>query len=151
MSREISLRQRAFAFLARREHSRAELQAKLARHWQESDEPLEALLDDLTERGYLSDERAAAQWVAAKQARYGPRRIAQELRQKGIDEALIAASTPALQANELEAARAVWQRKFRAAPQDDKERARQMRFLLGRGFSPDTVFRVLREVSDLAP
>lgn len=150
MPRELTLRQRAFGLLARREHSRAELQAKLVRHWQETDEPLDALLDDLTERGYLSDERAAAQWVAAKQSRYGPRRIAQDLRQKGIDDALIAASTPALQANELETARAVWQRKFSAPPQDERERARQMRFLLGRGFSLDTALRVLREAREIS-
>lgn len=146
--RSLTLRQRTFAFLARREYSRAELRAKLSPHSQEGDEDLDVLLDELTERGYLSDERAAAQFVHAKQARYGARRISQSLRQKGIDDALIQAVLPELKANELDIARAVWQRKFPAPPQDDKERARQIRFLLARGFSPDTVFKLLRIHAD---
>lgn len=148
MSRPLTLRQRAFATLARREYSRAELRGKLSPHWQEGDEDLDGLLDELTERGYLSDARAAAQFVHAKQARYGARRITQTLRQKGIDDALIQDVLPELKANELEIARAVWQRKFPAPPEDDKARAKQVRFLLSRGFSPDTVFKLLRLTAD---
>lgn len=148
MSRSLTLRQRAFATLARREYSRAELRAKLSPHWQEGDGDLDGLLDELTERGYLSDARAAAQLVHAKQARYGTRRITQTLRQKGIDDALIQAVLPELKANEMEIARVVWQRKFPHPPQDDKERAKQVRFLLSRGFSPDTVFKLLRLTAD---
>ena len=42
------------------------------------------------------------------------------------------------------AAREVWQRKFGTLPQDEKEKARQIRFLQSRGFGLDVIFQVLR-------
>jgi regulatory protein len=145
------LRARALQCLARREYSRAELRAKLLPHAQ-SDEDfeqahpagLDALLDDLTARGWLSDERAASQWIHAKRARLGTQRIAHELRQKGIAEELIGAVLPELKASELEAAQQVWQRKFGAMPKDAREKARQVRFMQSRGFDLNVIFQVLR-------
>jgi regulatory protein len=153
---EVSLRARALQYLARREYSRAELRGKLLPHVQadaefEQSQPvdLDALLDDFTARGWLSDERAATQLVHAKRSRFGTQRIAHDLRQKGIAEELISAALPALKDSELEAARSVWQRKFGTLPQDAKEKARQMRFLQSRGFGFDVIFKVL-ETSEIA-
>ena len=53
-------------------------------------------------------------------------------------------SKPAALIGELEAAREVWKKKFGVAPQDEKEKAKQMRFLQSRGFGLDVVFKVLR-------
>jgi regulatory protein len=142
-----SLRARALRALARRELSRAELQAKLLPHVAETDD-LGALLDDLEKRGWLSDARALEQIVRIRGARFGTQRIAHELRQKGISEELINASIPQMKESELEAARNVWQRKFATPPQDQKEKARQVRFLQSRGFSMEVIFRVMR-ISDL--
>ncbi len=130
-------------YLARREHSRAELHAKLLPHMQEG-EDLIAVLDELEKRGWLSDERAATQLVHAKRSRFGTQRITHELRQKGIAEELISAALPELKGSELEAAREVWQKKFGVAPQDAKEKAKQARFLQSRGFALDVIFKVLR-------
>jgi regulatory protein len=148
---EISLRARALQYLARREYSRAELRSKLLPHVQADDDfgqtshtDLDALLDDFTSRGWLSDERAATQLVHAKRSRFGTQRITHELREKGVGEDLINAALPALKESELEAARHVWQRKFGIAPQDEKEKARQVRFLQSRGFSLEAIFKVLR-------
>jgi regulatory protein len=157
---EVSLRARALQYLARREYSRAELRGKLLPHVPADADfeqafnssghvNLDALLDDLTARGWLSDQRAATQLVHAKRSRFGTQRITHELRQKGIAEELISAALPALKESELEAARSVWQRKFGALPQDAREKARQMRFLQSRGFSLDTIFRVLRSEADV--
>lgn len=143
----VSLRTRALQALARRELSRAELRAKLLPHALETDD-LGALLDDLQRRGWLSDERAMEQTVRIRSARFGTQRIAHELRQKGISEELIASSIPQLKEGELEAARNVWQRKFASPPQDQKEKARQVRFLQSRGFSLEVIFKVLR-ISDM--
>jgi regulatory protein len=147
---ELSLRGRALQYLARREYSRAELAAKLRPYLtSEPDlsQPIDLieLLDDLTTRGWLSDERAATQWVHAKQGRFGARRIAHDLQQKGISEEIIETALPALKENEFSVAHAVWQRKFSMLPQDSKEKARQVRFLLSRGFSMDVIFKVLRQ------
>lgn len=148
---ELSLRTRAMQYLARREYSRAELRGKLLPHVQAEDEfdtasapDIDALLDDLTQRGWLSDERAATQWVHAKRSRLGTQRITHELRQKGISEELIAEALPELRESELATAREVWQKKFGTPPEDAKEKARQMRFLQSRGFSMDVIFRVMR-------
>jgi regulatory protein len=152
---EVSLRARALQYLARREYSRAELRGKLLPHVQADADfeqafnsschvNLDALLDDLTARGWLSDERATTQLVHAKRSRFGTQRITHELRQKGIAEELISAALPALKESELEAAREVWQKKFGTAPLDAKEKAKQVRFLQSRGFSMDAIFKVLR-------
>ena len=148
---ETSLRARALQYLARREYSRAELRGKLLPHVQTDEdlEPsppanLEALLDDLTARGWLSDARAATQLLYAKRNRFGTQRISHELRQKGIAENLIQDVLPQLKQTELEAARNVWQKKFGVAPQDEKEKAGQIRFLQSRGFGFDVIFQVLR-------
>ena len=150
---ELSLRARALQCLARREYSRAELRAKLLPHVRgdeefepPSPEKLDALLDDLTARGWLSDVRAATQLVHARRGRFGTQRITHEMRQKGIAEELISDALPELKESELEAAREVWQRKFGVAPQDAKEKAKQMRFMQSRGFGFDVIFKVLRVV-----
>lgn len=148
---EPSLRVRAMQYLARREHSRAELRAKLLPHAQRADESgsagaeeLDALLDDLNARGWLSDERAAAQLVHARRGRFGVQRIAHELRQKGIAGNLIDEALPQLKETELETARDVWQKKFGIPPRDRKEKARQVHFLQSRGFSTEVIFKVLK-------
>jgi len=82
--------------------------------------------------------------VRIRSARFGTQRIAHELRKKGISDELISAAIPQLKQGELEAARAVWQRKFASPPQDTKEKAKQMRFLQSRGFSMDVIFQVMR-------
>jgi regulatory protein len=153
---ELSLRARALQYLARREYSRAELRAKLLPHVQTEEDfeqsqavDLDALLDDMTARGWLSDARAVTQFVHAKRSRFGIQRITHELRQRGIAEELIDAALPALKDSELDAAREVWQRKFGVAPQDAKEKARQMRFLQSRGFGFQVIIEVIRESASI--
>ncbi len=153
----VSLRARALQCLARREYSRAELRAKLLPHVEiendfEQVQPvdLDALLDDLTARGWLSDVRATTQFVHAKRSRFGTQRITHELQQRGISNELIEAVLPALKASELESAREVWQRKFGIPPQDGKEKARQMRFLQSRGFSFEVIAKVFRALGEPA-
>ncbi|MBA4382301.1 MAG: recombination regulator RecX [Sideroxydans sp.] len=148
---ELSLRARALQCLARREYSRAELRAKLLTHAQVDEDSgraeavdLDALLDDLTVRGWLSDARATSQLVHAKRSRFGTQRITHELRQRGVSDELIDAALPALKESELDSAREVWQRKFGVVPQDAKEKAKQMRFLQSRGFSIDVILKVLK-------
>jgi len=137
--------------LARREYSRAELRAKLLSHVQIEEDSeqsqaieLDALLDDLTVRGWLSDARATSQLVHARRSRFGTQRITNELRQRGISDELIDAALPALKESELDSAREVWQRKFGVVPQDAKEKAKQIRFLQSRGFSIDVILKVLK-------
>jgi len=138
-----SLRERALKLLARREHSRRELARKLAPHSEDPDE-LERVLDELEARGWLSERRVVEQVVHARRTRFGARRIERELIEKGVSEEAVAAALPELKAGELEAARAVWRRKFGRQPRTAAERARQARFLQGRGFPLDVILKVIR-------
>jgi len=142
MRREPSLRERALRLLARREHSRAELAKKLRVHSRPGDD-LEALLDDLSHRKLLSDERYAESRAHALSRKFGAARIAHELRARGLDKDLADKASKTARATELERAREVWRRKFRSAPKTREERARQMRFLQSRGFSFDAIRSVV--------
>jgi regulatory protein len=141
-----ALRVAALRLLTRRDHSRAELRAKLAATAGSEDE-LEAVLDVLQEQRLLSDRRYATQRVAARAGRYGDTRLRQELRQNGVSDEDISAALPE-GGDEFARCRAVWSRKFPQPAQGREELARQMRFLQYRGFSGETIRRVLRGVDE---
>jgi len=138
-----SLRARALRLLARREHSRHELARKLGAHAQDAAE-LESVLDALEAQGWLSERRVVEQVVHARRRRFGARRIARELVEKGIGEEAVAAALKKLGQDEVESARSVWSRKFAQPPRTAAERARQVRFLQGRGFSFETIMKVIK-------
>ncbi len=142
MRKQPTLRERALRLLARREHSRAELARKL-RTYASPEEELETLLEDLSRRKLLSDERYAESRTHALSRKYGAARIAHELRAKGLGKELAEQASGVARATEVERAREVWRRKFRAAPRTREERARQMRFLQSRGFSFDAIRAVV--------
>jgi len=142
-----SLPARALRLLARREHTRRELERKLAPHAADRD-ALAALLDDFARRGWLSEARVVEQVVHAKRGRYGPARIRQALAGRGVSEALIEPAVKALKDSELEAARAVWAKKFRTPPSSREERAKHVRFLQARGFGMEIAMRVVHGRDD---
>lgn len=107
---------------------------------------VDALLDWLSARGYLSDQRFVDSRIHARQGRYGNLRIERELAQHGL--APDAQARQQLRDTELARAREVWQRKYGAPAADTAERLRQMRFLAGRGFSSEVIRRVLRGLPD---
>jgi len=131
--------------LARREYSRQELARKLASITESTGEIAE-LLDDFERRGWLSERRVVEQVLASRRRRFGAQRIAHELREKGLSDAAIAGAQSQLKESELETARAVWMKKFGALPANARDKARQMRFLQGRGFSLDIIRRLLRDI-----
>ncbi len=139
---EKSLRQRALEFLSKREYAAAELAQKLE-VYATPDDDLPALIADFKARGWLSDARYAEQMVHARQAKFGARRVAHELREKGVDDHLIASAVASLQGNETERAREVWHKKFKALPATREEWAKQARFLQSRGFTFETIKHIL--------
>lgn len=140
--RERSLLARALGHLARREYSRAELARKLA-SYSASQAELQHLLDDLEAKKLLSDRRFAETLVRGRGERFGAARIAQELKQHGISAELRAEVVTRLKQTELARARQIWQRRFGDGAANAAERARQLRFLLQRGFSAETARRVV--------
>ena len=142
-----TLRARALKALGRREHSRQELQAKLQPFAEHPDE-LEPLLDDLEKRGWLSEARFVEQLTTTRRRKFGAARIVHELREKGVSDDAICAVQAQLKAGEVEAARAVWKKKFGELPRSPQERGKQARFLASRGFSAEVVHAVLKKSSD---
>lgn len=138
----LSLKGRALRWLSQREHTRQELARKLAAHAEPGDD-LNALLDSLTAQGWLSDARAADSVVHRLAARQGVLRIRQALNHKGVAAELTEGALAALKATEHERATAIWQRKFGVPPSDPKERAKQLRFLMARGFDAAVASRVV--------
>jgi len=107
------------------------------------------VLEDFERRGWLSEQRVVEQRVHTLRKRYGARRIEHDLRQKGVSEEAVAAAVAGLKDGELAAARDVWRRKFGGLqPRRPADRARQVRFLQGRGFGLETIFKVIRGSED---
>jgi regulatory protein len=138
----LSIKGRALRLLSAREHSRAELERKLAPHAPDA-ETLSQTLGELSAKGFLRDERVVESVLHQRASRYGTQRVVHELQRKGLSGDLIEAAQTDLQATEVPRAWEVWQRKFGAAPQDAAEKVRQMRFLATRGFSQEAIRRVL--------
>ncbi|QIL71201.1 recombination regulator RecX [Diaphorobacter sp. HDW4B] len=147
---KLSLKGRALKLLAQREHSRSELESKLARHVEEGDD-LAAILDELESKDFINSERVAASVVHRRASRMGTQRVVQELRSKGLDDALIKSTAAELQSTELERALQVWKSKFgsREPANTPQEKAKQMRFLAARGFSGDVVRKVLKSAAEI--
>lgn len=139
---QISLKGRALKLLAAREHSRRELERKLARHETEPGQVQKAL-DELQARGFIDEQRVVDSLLHRRASRLGAGRIRQELQAKGLDAERVAIAVASLKASEVERAREVWRKKFGALPADAAERGKQARFLIARGFSADIVRRVL--------
>jgi regulatory protein len=130
--------------LARREYSRAELAGRLAAGGDKRDE-IDPVLDELERAGYLSDARFASAVVRQRSGGYAKRAIAHALREKGVAAPAAQEALAALDGNdEFAEAQALWQRRFGKAPADEREKARQVRFLVSRGFATSVVFRILR-------
>ncbi|BAO82223.1 uncharacterized protein conserved in bacteria [Serpentinimonas raichei] len=148
----LSLKARALRALAQREHSRLELARKLQPHAADAAQgALETLLDELQAQGWLSDARFAEALSRNRATRQGVARIRAELRLRGVAAEQVEQATAALAGSEAERAQQVWQKKFGQPPLDAAERARQIRFLLARGFATGLACRVVPPVGSDMP
>jgi regulatory protein len=145
-SRPVSLKSKAIGLLARREYSRSELEQKLTARGAAREE-VRPLLDELIAEGYLSDARYARALTAQKQGGYSRRRIAGTLKSKGVERIDIDAALDAVEVDDAAALRALWQRRFGRIPTDERDKARQVRFLQSRGFALSAILKLLREAA----
>jgi regulatory protein len=143
----LSLKGRALRLLAGREHSRAELERKLAAHETEPGE-LARALDELQAKGFINEQRVVDSVLYRRASRLGASRVKQELQAKGLPAEAVALAVAGLQATEVDRAREVWRKKFGEPASDAAGRAKQMRFLASRGFSPEAIRRVVRGEDD---
>jgi regulatory protein len=143
----LSLKGRALRYLGAREHSRAELERKLAAH-AETPEQLAQLLDELQAKDFISEARVVESVINRRAARFGAARIKYELQNKGLSAGAVADAVKRLKGSELERAKDIWRKKFDGPAPDAAGRAKQMRFLAGRGFGGDVIGRVVAQADE---
>lgn len=138
------LRSYAYAVLAKREYSRAELRKKLllyAIHEHEVDE----LIEEFCNYNYQNDERYAHMLFRSQlQKGKGPQSILQALQKKEVDTEYLAEEIK--ETNWLEEAYKLKIRKFGDFIEtDQKKKAKQIRFLQYRGYNLDVILKVVNK------
>lgn len=141
----------ALGLLARREHSRYELQQKLLQRFPDSDAVIQPVLVRLEQEGYQSDARFIEAYIRSRLNKgYGLQRLRQELRMRGLDTRSVDKAFAQVSGNDgqIDILIQLWQKKFKQLPDNSREKARQMNFLRYRGFSSaeiESLFRYLAE------
>jgi len=141
----LSLKGRALRLLSQREHTRHELERKLAAHAPDDPAELPRVLDELQVKGFINEARVIESVLHRRAPRLGADRIRQELRAKGVEGEALAEAVGRLRESELDRARDVWRRRFGELPADAAARARQARFLAARGFGGEVIRKVLQD------
>jgi regulatory protein len=139
-----TLRAQAIRLLARREYARAELEARLIGAGGAREE-VRSTLDDLGAQGLLSDQRFARAVVGQKAGRFSRRNIAGALKAKGVAPGDIDDALRDADLDDDAALKSLWERRFGDLPANDKEKARQVRYLQARGFSVSAILKLLRD------
>ena len=140
---------KAVSLLAGRPCSKGEIRQNLKRYHYE-DEVIEMVLFKLEKEKLLDDREFSDLWVQNRSEKYGPRRIRQELRHKGIaeeyaEEALSSISDDEELDHAVRLARKAWSR-VRSGEDRRKSRQKVISSLVRKGFDWD----VARQASDQA-
>jgi regulatory protein len=139
-----SLKGRALRLLSNREHSKHELAQKLKQHAQSEDELLQ-VLEWLQVKGFINEQRVLESIIYRRAPKLGYARVARELQEKGLAAHAVTDAVKELKETEAERAKNVWLKKFKTPAQSIADKARQMRFLMSRGFAPSVVIQLLNE------
>jgi regulatory protein len=142
-----SLKGRALRLLSQREHSRQELERKL-RPFEEVPGELAQALDELQAKDFINEQRVIESVVNRRASKLGTSRLQQELQAKGLDAHAVSEALQGLRDTEVDRAREVWRKRFGEPAADANARAKQMRFLLTRGFAAEAVRRVVSSADD---
>lgn len=136
MSPKYSAQSYVLYLLAKREYSQVELRQKLRLKEYDEDE-IESALSQAVENGWQSDERFCAVFIRYRSGQgYGPRRLNQELRQKGVPDWLISQEMENAEIDWFALAERVFEKK-RPPVWDYKAKQKMWRYLISRGFYND--------------
>jgi regulatory protein len=140
-----TIKNKAVDFLSRREHSEQELRDKLLAKRFDAN-LVEQAIDAMLDAGYLSDARYVRMMIRSGfEKAHGPQKIRFKLQQKRVPSPIVNEAFEEFEGDWFASAQSLKQRKFPdPLNRDDretyyKERARQMRFLAGRGFTMDQI------------
>ena len=136
----LSSKEAAIQLLSRRDHGQYELYQKLAlKGYEESD--IEAAINFCLDHNYLDDLRYAKSQICQHVYKgHGERRIRQELAQKRVAESVVDEAMMEEPQDWFELARMAAEKKFKGIKaKDQKEYAKQVRFMQYRGYSFDQI------------
>ena len=141
-----SIRLKIMDFLSRREHSSKEILKKLSPRV-ESKELLEEEIEKLKAEGLLSDERFAESYFQSRKNRgYGPLRIRNELKQRGVGDQIFYPLSNEIEWSDF-ALEALRKKVSGDMPTETKDILKLKRFLNYRGFDfqdIDKAFQIIK-------
>lgn len=143
---EAQLKKRALYYLGKRDYSRAELRKKILAYSEALEitkDNLELILDELETKEWLSDTRFSEQFVLTKKRKFGIRKIAHELKLRGVDELIINRVLKEIKDDEFFLAKQIWEKKFNQIPITINEKAKQIRFMQSRGIEVSIIHKIL--------
>ena len=143
---QLQLKKRALYYLGKRDYSRVELGRKILTYSESleiSRVDLELMLDELEEKDWLSDDRFSEQFVLSKKRKFGARKIAHELKLRGVDESIISRALRGIKDDEFLLAKKIWEKKFNQIPITIDEKAKQIRFMQSRGIEVAIIHQIL--------
>jgi regulatory protein len=134
--------------LTRREHSRKEIEQKLAVKGYQQKQVVEVLAE-LTKQSWQDDKRFAESFINMRRNKgFGPVKIAYELQQQGIDKDTVEQLIHAISDDWQESLEQVYRKKFaNLAVKDNIERSKRIRFLSQRGFPNGMIIDVIEQSS----
>ena len=91
----------------------------------------------------LSDKRFTEQFIFSRKNKFGIKKIAHELRTKGVNDLIISHAIDSIRSEEFSLAQKIWEKKFKGLPIDNQEKVKQIRFLQGRGIDPFIIQKIL--------
>lgn len=143
-----SLKSKALDFLSRRDYSYRELFQKLQKYSADNEE-IKRVLDEMVSKKFLNEARYIESFITSKSQKYGSLKINYLLQEKVNDKNLIQEIYAASEIDELATAHKIWQRKFGGhLPTNNQDKARQIRFMLSRGFSMSVILQVFQSVNN---
>ena len=143
---QLKLKKRALYYLGKRDYSRVELERKILTYSESlkiSRVDLELMLDELEEKDWLSDDRFSEQFVLSKKRKFGARKIAHELKLRGVNELIISRVLRDIKDDEFLLAKKIWEKKFNQIPITIDEKAKQIRFMQSRGIEVAIIHQIL--------
>lgn len=141
------LRSYAFAVLSRKEYSKAELIEKLSLYADNKDEVLK-LVEELSKENYQSDQRVAEIMLSSQKRKgKGPNQIKIKLKNKKVDASLIAEELKETDWNQQAYELKVKKYGIDVA-KEPKLKAKQIRFLMYRGFEMDAIIKAINRKSN---
>jgi len=139
-----TIRIKAMDLLARREHSVKELLRKLCERYEET-ELIADVVRQLSEDNLVSDSRFAEMYIRSRIGRhFGPIKIKNDLRERGVSEDDISFALKEANQNWLQLIQELSKKKYgNTLPSEAKETAKRLRFFQSRGFDTDCIRSVV--------